>query len=58
MSYIFYRVIPKMIVDKMVQYVKLGFTILTILNFVGIVSSQDELEHGLATNCDFKSMKT
>ena len=47
-----------MIVDKMVQYVKLGFTILTILNFVGIVSSQDELEHGLATNCDFKSMKT
>ena len=58
MSYIFYRVILKMILDKMVPNVVLVFTTLTILNCIGIVSSQDELEHGLATNCDFKSMKT
>ena len=38
--------------------VKLVFTTLAILNSLGIVSSQDELEHGLATDCAYKSMKT
>ena len=47
-----------MILDKMVPNVALVFTTLAILNYIGIVSSQDELEHGLATNCTSKSMKT
>ena len=44
--------------DKMVPYVNLVFTTLSLLNSIGIVSSQDELEHGLATDCDSKCMKT
>ena len=40
------------------QHVLLVFTTLAILNSIGIVSSQNELEHGLATDCDNKSMKT
>ena len=43
--------------DKMVPCLKLVFTTLAILNFIGIGSSQDELEHGLATECDTKGMK-
>ena len=58
MSDIFCRVILKMILDKMVPNVVLVFTTLAILNSIGIVSSQVELEHGLATDCQFKSMKT
>ena len=46
-----------MVLDKMVPNVLLVFTTLVILNSIGIVSSQDELEHGLATNCDRKGMK-
>ena len=46
-----------MILDKMVPNVVLVFTILAILNSIGIVSSQDELEHGLATDCEYKCMK-
>ena len=46
-----------MILDKMVPNVVLVFTILAILNSIGIVSSQDELEHGLATDCEMKGMK-
>ena len=46
-----------MILDKMVPNVVLVFTILAILNSIGIVSSQDELGHGLATDCDRKGMK-
>ena len=38
----------------MAPCVKLFFTILVILNFMCIVSPQDELEHGLATGCDAK----
>ena len=44
--------------DKMVPYVNLVFTTLAILNFIGIVSTQYELEHGLATDCTYKCMKT
>ena len=44
--------------DKMVPNVILGLATLAVLNFIGIVSSQDELEHGLATNCKEKGMKT
>ena len=47
-----------MILDTMVPNVVLGLTTLAILNSIGTVSSQDELEHGLATYCDYKSMKT
>ena len=47
-----------MILDTMVSYVKLGLITLAILNSIGIVLSQDELEHGLATDCPYKSMKT
>ena len=43
--------------DKMVPNVVFVFTTLAILNSIGIVSSQAELEHGLATDCGFKSMK-
>ena len=42
----------------MVPNVVLVFTTLAILNSIGIVLSQDELEHGLATNCKEKCMKT
>ena len=38
--------------------VVLVFTTVTILNTIGFVSSKDELEHGLATYCEEKSMKT
>ena len=44
--------------DKMVPYLKFVFTTLAILNYIGIVSPQDELEHGLATDCGDKCMKT
>ena len=47
-----------MTLDCLVPCVKLVFTGLFILNFVNIVSSQDELEHGLAKDCKWKSMKT
>ena len=47
-----------MILDNMVSNVLLVFTHLAILNSIGIVSSQDELEHGLATDCLEKSIKT
>ena len=57
-SYIFCRVIVKMMLDKMVPNVISVFTTLAFLNSIGIVLSQDEREHGLATNCDNKGMKT
>ena len=47
-----------MILDKMVPNVALVFTTLAILNFTGSISCQAELDHGLATNCWYKSMKT
>ena len=47
-----------MMLDTMVVYLNFVFTILAILNSIGIVSSQNELEHGLATDCDNKGMKT
>ena len=47
-----------MTLDCLVPCVKLVFTSLLILNFVTIVSSQDELEHGLATDCENKCMST
>ena len=56
-SYIFCRVISKIMLLNIVPNVVLIFTTLTILNFIGIVPSQDELEHGLATDCGDKSMK-
>ena len=40
------------------QKVLLVFTTLAILTSIGIVSSQNELEHGLSTDCRGKSMKT
>ena len=43
--------------DTKVQHGLLVFTTLAILNSIGIVSSQNELEHGLATDCNSKSMK-
>ena len=46
-----------MIVNKMVPNVVLVFTSIAILNSFGIVSSQDELEYGLATNCENKGIK-
>ena len=42
----------------MVPFVELVFTTLAIFNYFGIVSSQDELEHSLATGCKSKSMNT
>ena len=47
-----------MIFTKLVLNVTLVFTTLAILNSIGIVSSQDELEHGLATDCKYKGLKT
>ena len=47
-----------MISQNIVPYVKLVLTTLVILNFIGIVSSQDELEHGLSTDCASKGKKT
>ena len=58
MSYIFCRVISKMMLGNIVQHALLVFTTLEILNSIGIVLSQDELEHGLATDCFDKSMRT
>ena len=46
-----------MVLDKMVLNVVLVFTTLALLNSIGIVSSQDELEHGLATDCKHKGIK-
>ena len=45
-----------MVLDKMVLNVVLVFTTLALLNSIGIVLSQDELEHGLATDCYLKGM--
>ena len=43
---------------NMAPCVKLLFTILVILNSICLVSSQDDLEYGLATDCLFgKGMK-
>ena len=39
----------------MVPNVVLVLTTLAVLNSIGIVSSKDELEHGLATDCYGKS---
>ena len=47
-----------MILENMVPIVKLVLTTLAILNSIGIVSSQDELEHGLSTDCASKGKKT
>ena len=47
-----------MTLDCLVPCVKLVFTSLLILNFVTVVSSQDELEHGLAIDCEYKCMST
>ena len=47
-----------MILDKMVPNVLLVFPTLAILNSIGSVSSQDELEHGIATDCSNRGMKT
>ena len=44
--------------DIMVPNVLSAFTTLAVFNSIGIVSSQDELEHGLATDCGLKSMIT
>ena len=44
--------------DKLVPNVILVFTTLAIMNSIGIVSSQDELRHGIATDCRFKCIKT
>ena len=44
--------------DILVSYGMFIFTTVVVLNSIGIVSSQDELEHGLATNCQSKGMKT
>ena len=47
--------------DSLAPYVKLVFTTFTtlaILNYTSIVSSQDELDYGLTTDCGGKSMKT
>ena len=43
-----------MILENMVPYVKLVSKTLAILVYIGVVSSQDELEHGLSTNCASK----
>ena len=47
-----------MMSDIMVPNVLSAFTTLAVFNSIGIVSSQDELEHGLATDCGLKSMIT
>ena len=44
-------------IDTKVQNVKLVFTILAILISIGFVLSQDELKHGLATDCLWKGMR-
>jgi len=57
MSDIFYRVILKMILENIVPCVKLIFTTLVILNSIGYVLSQHELDDGLNTDCLGKRMK-
>ena len=47
-----------MMFNKMVSNVVLIFTTSAVLNFIGIALSQNELQHGLATDCDFKSKDT
>ena len=47
-----------MMLDTMVVYLNFVFTILAILNSIGIVSSQDDIRQGLATDCKWKSIKT
>ena len=43
--------------DNLVVCIKLVITTLAILNSIGIVSLQNDLEYGLATDCDYRSMK-
>ena len=50
--------ISKMTFDSLALYVKLVLTTLAILNCTSIVSSQNELDYGLTTDCGGKSMKT
>ena len=45
----------KMILEITVPYVKLVFTTLVVLNSIGIVSPNNKLEHGVASNCPTKS---
>ena len=40
----------------MALYLKLVVSTLAILNFIAAVTSQDEIEHGLATHCHNKCM--
>ena len=47
-----------MILGTMVPYLRFVFTTLAILNSIGIVTSHDELEHGLAIDCDRKGKET
>ena len=42
--------------DNMAPCGKLVFTTLAILNSIGMVSPKNEVEHGLAKDCDGKSM--
>ena len=46
-----------MILPNFVVGMKLAIITQIILNSIGIVSLQDELEHGLATDCNEKGMK-
>ena len=46
-----------MIFDNMGACMKSVITALVILSSVGLVSPQNQLEHHLATDCTFKSMK-
>ena len=57
-SYFFCRVISKMILENLAPYIKLVYTTLIILNQIGFVSPKNELEHGLATGCPGKCIKT
>jgi len=47
-----------MILDTMVPYLRFVFTTFAILNSISIVTSQDELEHGLAIDCNRKGKET
>ena len=44
--------------DNLVVCIELVITSLVILNCTLIVSSQDQLKHGLATECSLKGTKT
>ena len=47
-----------MLLKYMVLCMNLVITTLVILNFIGNVSSEDALEHSLATDCQHKGLKT